>query len=82
WMSQKRIIGSHFADADSSRRANKLVEQGLVKPVMTECFEWNELPDAHQRMFENKLHGTVSILVGAPRRGLKNLDETRAALAG
>ncbi|MEZ4253799.1 MAG: crotonyl-CoA carboxylase/reductase, partial [Polyangiales bacterium] len=65
WMSQKRIIGSHFADADSSRRANKLVEQGLVKPVMTECFEWNELPDAHQRMFENKLHGTVSILVGA-----------------
>ncbi|MCB9618434.1 MAG: crotonyl-CoA carboxylase/reductase [Sandaracinus sp.] len=82
WMSQKRIIGSHFADADSSRRANKLVEQGLVKPVMTECFEWTELQNAHQRMFENKLHGTVSILVGAPRRGLKNLDETRAALAG
>lgn len=82
WMSQKRIIGSHFADADSSRRANKLVEQGLIKPVMTECFEWTQLPEAHQRMYENQLHGTVSILIGAPRRGLKNLDETRAALAG
>lgn len=82
WMSQKRIIGSHFADADSSRRANKLVERGLVKPVMTECFDWADLPEAHQRMHDNKLHGTVSILVGAPRRGLKNLDETRAALAG
>lgn len=82
WMAQKRIIGSHFADADSSRRANKLVEQGLIKPVMTDCFEWTQLPEAHQRMYENKLHGTVSILIGAPRRGLKNLDETRAALAG
>lgn len=82
WMSQKRIIGSHFADADSSRRANKLVEQGLVKPVMTECFDWDQLQEAHQRMYENQLHGTVSILVGAPQRGLKNLDETRAVLAG
>jgi crotonyl-CoA carboxylase/reductase len=82
WMSQKRIIGSHFADADSSRRANKLVEQGLVKPVMTECFGWDQLQEAHQRMYDNQLHGTVSILVGAPRRGLKNLDETRAVLAG
>jgi crotonyl-CoA carboxylase/reductase len=82
WMSQKRIIGSHFADADSSRRANKLVEQGLVKPVMTECFDWDQLQEAHQRMYDNQVHGTVSILVGAPRRGLKNLDETRAVLAG
>ena len=80
-MHQKRIIGSHFADADSSRRANKLVEQGLVEPVMTELFTWDRIPEAHQMMFENRLFGTVSCLVGAPRPGLKNLEETRAAIA-
>jgi crotonyl-CoA carboxylase/reductase len=76
WMRQKRIIGSHFADADSSRRANRLVIQGKVKPVMTECFTWDEIPKAHQLMYENKLYGTVSCLVGAPQKGLKNYEET------
>ncbi len=82
WMQQKRIIGSHFADADSARRANRLVERGAVQPVMTAHFSWAEIPHAHQQMFENKLFGTVSCLVGAPRPGLKNLEETRAAIAG
>ena len=81
WMKQKRIIGSHFADADSSRRANRLIEQGLVKPVMTEYFPWDEIPAAHQAMYENRILGTVSCLVGAPRPGLTNLAETRKAIA-
>ena len=80
WMAQKRIIGSHFADADSARRANRLMQQGLVKPVMTKLFLWSELPDAHQKMFENKIFGTVSVLVGAPTKGLKNFKETKAFL--
>lgn len=80
WMKQKRIIGSHFADADSSRRANRLIEHGLVKPVMTEYFSWNDVPAAHQAMYENRILGTVSCLVGAPRPGLTNLAETRQAI--
>ncbi len=82
WMSQKRIIGSHFADADSARRANRLITQGQVKPVMTKLFKWDEIPEAHQQMFHNKLHGTVSCLVGAPRPGLKNYEETLACIRG
>ena len=81
WMRQKQIIGSHFADADSAGRANRLVLQNKVKPVMTRMFNWGEIPEAHQLMYNNKLHGTVSCLVGAPRPGLKNLEETRAAIA-
>ena len=82
WMKQKRIIGSHFADADSSQRANRLVVQGKVKPVMTRLFKYEEIPHVHQLMYENKLHGTVSCLVGAPRAGLKNYKETLAAMEG
>ena len=81
WMRQKRIIGSHFADADSAGRANRLVMQNKVQPVMTKMFTWPEIPEAHQLMYENKLHGTVSCLVGAPQPGLKNMKETRAAIA-
>ena len=55
--------------------------QGKVKPVMTRLFTWDEIAQSHQLMYENKLHGTVSALVGAPRPGLKNLEETRAAIA-
>jgi len=80
WMQQKRIIGSHFADAESARRANRLIQQGLVRPVMTDMFTWEQISEAHQRMFENKLFGTVSCLVGAPKPGLKNYEETLKAM--
>ena len=80
WMSQKRIIGSHFADADSAGRANKLVQQGLVKPVLTETFAWNDIAKAHTKMRENKVFGTIAALVGAPRPGLTNFEETLAVM--
>ena len=80
-MHQKSIIGSHFADAGEATKANQLIERGQIRPVLTRTFKWEEIPAAHQEMFENKLHGNVACLVGAPREGLKNLEETRAALA-
>ena len=42
-----------------------------------------ELPELGvvANMYENQIYGTVSALVGAPRPGLKNLEETRAAIA-
>jgi len=79
WMHQKSIIGSHFADAGQAHAANKLLIQGRVKPVMTRLFDYASIPEAHQLMLENKLHGTVACLVGSPRPGLRNLDEVRAA---
>ncbi len=76
WMRQKQIIGSHFADADSCRRANALMRDGKVKPVLTRVFTWEEIPEAHQLMYENKLHGTVACLVGAARPGLTSYGES------
>lgn len=82
WMHQKSIIGSHFADAGEAHAANKLLVQGRIRPVMTRLFTYDEIPLSHQLMFQNELYGTVSCLVGAPRPGLKNLQETLAAIAG
>jgi D-arabinose 1-dehydrogenase-like Zn-dependent alcohol dehydrogenase len=80
WMHQKSIIGSHFADAGEAHRANKLLIEGKVRPVMTRLFSYDEIPLSHQLMYQNELYGTVSCLVGAPKPGLKNLKETLAAI--
>jgi crotonyl-CoA carboxylase/reductase len=81
WMRHKSIIGSHFANAEQCQRANELVHQGKIKPVLTETFEYARVPDAHELMHKNKHKGTIACLITAPRLGLTSLDETRAALA-
>lgn len=81
WMRQKSIVGSHFANAEQCARANILVAQGKIKPILTELFTYDRIPAAHQTMAENRHMGTLACLVGAPRPGLHNLEETRAAIA-
>ena len=56
-MLQKDVIGSHFANALECVRANELVHQGLIKPVVSEIFNYDEIPKAHQLMYENKHSG-------------------------
>src|SRR3954454_12613203 len=34
WMRQKQIIGSHFANAWECNKANELIEQGKIRPVL------------------------------------------------
>lgn len=80
WMHQKSIIGSHFAHAGEAYRANQLIHQKKIQPVLTRVFTWEQIPEAHQLMYRNELHGTVSCLVGAPRTGLKTYRETLAAM--
>ncbi len=77
WMRQKSIVGSHFANAEECNRANELVHQGKVKPVLTETFDYAGIPEAHDRMYRNKHMGTIACLVSAPRAGLKSLEEAR-----
>ncbi len=81
WMRQKSIIGSHFANAEECQRANELVHQGKIKPVLTETFDFAHIPDAHDLMYRNKHMGTIACLVSAPRTGTTTLAEARAAAA-
>jgi crotonyl-CoA carboxylase/reductase len=65
WMRQKQIIGSHFANAYECMRANQLMIEGKVKPVLWQTMGFDQVPEAHQLMYENKHLGKISILVGA-----------------
>jgi crotonyl-CoA carboxylase/reductase len=66
WMRQKTIIGSHFANAYQAERANRLVMEGKIKPVLDQVFTLEETAKAHQLMADNKHKGKLGIRVQAP----------------
>jgi crotonyl-CoA carboxylase/reductase len=70
WMRQKQIIGSHFANAWECTKANELIEQGLIRPVLWRTMGFEGVAEAHQLMLDNKHLGKISILVGAAEEGL------------
>jgi crotonyl-CoA carboxylase/reductase len=75
WMRQKEILGSHFANAYESMKANELIEQGLIRPVLWRTMGFEGVPEAHQLMLENKHLGKIAILVGATEEGQgRNVD--------
>ncbi|WP_437712848.1 crotonyl-CoA carboxylase/reductase [Sorangium sp. So ce448] len=78
WMRQKMIVGSHFAHAGECERANGLIRRGRIRPVLTDLYPYEGIPDAHQAMAENRHTGTLACLVGAPHAGLRTLEETLA----
>ena len=65
WMRQKQIIGSHFANAWEATKANELIEQSLVRPVLWQTMGFEKVAEAHQLLRDNKHLGKIAILVGA-----------------
>jgi crotonyl-CoA carboxylase/reductase len=65
WMRQKQIVGSHAFNAYECWRANQLIAEGKVRPVMWRALGFEELPEAHRLMEENRHIGKIALLVGA-----------------
>jgi crotonyl-CoA carboxylase/reductase len=80
WMRQKQIIGSHFANAYECTRANQLIEQGKIRPVLWRTLAFDGVPEAHQLMLENKHLGKIAILVGASEEGQGKTAEGPGAI--
>ncbi len=70
WMRQKSIIGSHFANAYQATRANQLIIERKVMPVLMRTFPFDECPVPHQMMRDNAHLGKMVVLVGAEEPGL------------
>ncbi|MBK9442117.1 MAG: crotonyl-CoA carboxylase/reductase [Comamonadaceae bacterium] len=71
WMRQKRLQGSHFANTVQCNEMNQLALRGELDPCMSRAFVYDELPDAHLLMHDNKHpHGNMAVLIGAPSFGL------------
>lgn len=76
WQRQKRVQGSHFANLAQASAANQLVIDRRIDPCMSEVFPWADIPQAHEKMLDNKhLPGNMAVLVGSPRPGLRTVED-------
>ncbi|MGI8512989.1 MAG: crotonyl-CoA carboxylase/reductase [Solirubrobacteraceae bacterium] len=80
WMRQKQIIGSHFANAWECTKANELIDQGLIQPVIWRTMGFEGVGEAHQLMRDNQHLGKIAILVGAEKEGLGKTGEGPGAI--
>ena len=80
WMKQKQIIGSHFANAYECMKANELIEQGLIRPVLWRTMGFDGVAEAHQLMRDNQHLGKIAILVGAEEEGLGRTEDGPGAI--
>ncbi len=80
WMRQKQIIGSHFANAWECNKANELIEQSKIRPVLWRTMPFEQVADAHQLMHENRHAGKIAVLVGATEEGQGRTAEGPGAI--
>jgi crotonyl-CoA carboxylase/reductase len=80
WMRQKQIIGSHFANAWQANKANELIEQSLIRPVLWRTMGFESVGEAHQLLRDNQHLGKIAILVGASEEGLGRTEEGPGAI--
>jgi acrylyl-CoA reductase (NADPH)/3-hydroxypropionyl-CoA dehydratase/3-hydroxypropionyl-CoA synthetase len=89
WMRQRRIYmpsaniwGTHLSNAYEVVRMNDEISAGQLTVTEPVFVPWNELPEAHQAMWENRHTGATYVVNHAlPRSGLKTKDELYEAWA-
>jgi crotonyl-CoA carboxylase/reductase len=80
WMRQKEIIGSHFANAWEANKANELIEESKIRPVLWRTMGFDHVAEAHQLLRDNKHLGKIGILVGATAEGQGRTAEGPGAI--
>ena len=80
WMRQKEIIGSHFANAWEATKANQLIEESKVRPVLWQTMGFEKVAEAHQLLRDNRHLGKIAILVGATEEGQGKTAEGPGAI--
>src|SRR5256714_12756288 len=80
WMRQKEILGSHFANAWEATKANELIAESKIRPVLWQTMGFEKVAEAHQLLRDNKHLGKIAILVGATEEGQGTTAEGPGAI--
>jgi acrylyl-CoA reductase (NADPH)/3-hydroxypropionyl-CoA dehydratase/3-hydroxypropionyl-CoA synthetase len=83
WMRQRRILlptcsilGTHLCNAYEVVRMNQMLAAGQLDVTPPTLVPWEQLPEAHQAMWENRHAGATYVVNHAlPRTGLRSRDE-------
>ena len=76
------ILGTHLCNAYEVARMNDMIAAGLLEVTEPEVVAWDELPEAHQAMWENRHTGSTYVVNHAlPEMGLRSRDALLEAWA-
>jgi acrylyl-CoA reductase (NADPH)/3-hydroxypropionyl-CoA dehydratase/3-hydroxypropionyl-CoA synthetase len=83
WMRQRRILmptaniaGTHLCNAFEVARMNDMIAAGQLEVSPPTVVPWQDLPEAHQSMWDNTHAGANYVVNHAlPRTGLRSRDE-------
>jgi crotonyl-CoA carboxylase/reductase len=71
WMRQKRLQGSHLSNDQQAAEVTRLVADGRVDPCLSGTYTFDDIPECHQLMLENRHpYGNMAVLVNAVQPGL------------
>ncbi len=68
-MNLKRIVGSHFANYSEAWEANRLVDLGMIHPILTQTYALDDVGEAAYAMHTNSHTGKLGVLVNATEEG-------------
>jgi crotonyl-CoA reductase len=69
WMNLKSIISSHFANYKEAWEANRLVDLGMIHPILTRTYRLDEAAEGAWAMHTNAHTGKLGVLVNAREEG-------------
>jgi crotonyl-CoA reductase len=69
WMNLKRIVSSHFANYKEAWEANRLVDLGMIHPILTETYRLDDVAEAAYAIHTNTHTGKLGVLVNATAEG-------------
>jgi crotonyl-CoA carboxylase/reductase len=70
WMRQKRFQGSHLSNDEQAAAVTRLVAAGQIDPALSRTYGFDDIPQCHQLMHENKHpYGNMAVLVNAREPG-------------
>jgi crotonyl-CoA reductase len=83
WMNLKRIVSSHFANYKEAWEANRLVDLGMIHPILTETYPLEDVGEAAWAIHTNAHTGKLGVLVNATEEGQGIADaQKREKFAG
>lgn len=66
WMRQKRLQGSHAANARQAREVTELIARGVLDPCLSRTYPFDGIGEAHQLLHDNEHPpGNLAVLIGA-----------------
>lgn len=70
WMKLKKLLASHFANYQEAWQANRLIDMGMIQPLLSDVYTLAETGEAARKIHRNEHEGKLGILCLAPTEGL------------